>query len=182
MTDRSLTIPPNDARIHVLAARPEAGIETTTHLSRLRGEAPGGGLADALGAPVDPSGVEAFSAQDVESMGLRAYLASAHDADPGALETDAVWLDQLRGTVVVVTPKALPAGGTLTLSEELHMVGSYPTAAADHSAAALPRRSPDEVPRVATPGASTGDATPNRTILWTVLAALALAAILVLAL
>ena len=182
MTDRSLALPPHDTRIHVLAARPEAGIETTTHLSRLRGETPGGSLADALGAPVDPSGVEAFSAQDVESMGLRAYLSSAYDVDPGALETDAVWLDALRGTVVVVTPKALPQGGTLDLADDLHMVGSYPTATADHAAAALPREAPEEVPRTATPATSTGDTTPNRTILWIVLGALVLAAILVLAL
>ena len=181
MPDRTIPIQPNDPRIHVLAADPAAGIETSTHLSRLRGEAATGGIAEALGAPVDPEGVEVFSAADVEAMGLRAYLAEAYDADPAALEAEAAWLDGLRGTVVVVTPRAMPGGGTLKPGADLTYVGAYPTARADHAAAPLPEAEA-RTERVATPATATGTPLSRKTLVWIVLAALALAAILVLAL
>ena len=80
-----MTVPlrPRDPRVHVLSVSDgELRLARQTYLSRLEDATEGAALATALGAEVDATYVEVFAVRDVEGMGLRAYLAQAHDIAP----------------------------------------------------------------------------------------------------
>ncbi|MCK0169136.1 hypothetical protein MWU52_16395 [Jannaschia sp. S6380] len=171
----SISIPPRDPRIHVFSVSDgPLKLAHQTYLSRLTKEVPQTTpLAEALGAPIDPTYAEVFAVRDVAPMGLRAYLAQAHDIPAPVLETDAARLDALSGDVLVLAPRAVEGVETLDPRPELTLIGSYAPAEADNAPRDLPPAAKE--PRLATPAASTGRPMSNRMIVGIVLAALVLA-------
>lgn len=169
---------PNDQRIHLFSISDgPVKLAHQTYLSRLDRAAEGTPLAEALGAAVDATYAEVFAVRDVEPMGLRAYLAQAHDIPEAALEGDAARLDALSGDVLVLAPRALDGVDVLNPSPELTHIGSYAPAEADNSPRDLPPavKEPSAVAPVEPP---TMPALSNRVIMAIVVAGLALAAVL----
>jgi hypothetical protein len=175
------TVSPTDPLIHVFAVS-DGGepLPRGTFLSRMEGGAVApddAALSGALGAPVDASRTELFAVADLDGMGLRDYLAQAHEADRAALDADAARLDALEGDVLLLTPRAISARADLSPAHHLTHVGAYPVPAADHAAAPLPRAEPaqDDPPRFANEGTSVDDGPSGRRIALIVLVALAVA-------
>ncbi|WP_299813966.1 hypothetical protein [uncultured Jannaschia sp.] len=169
---------PRDPRIHVFSISDGSlRLAHRTYLSPVE-EAPGtASVSDALGAPVGADHVEVFAVRDVAPMGLRSYLAQAHDVPPAAMEGDAGRLDALSGDVLVVAPRALDGLAALEPRPELTHIGSYAPAEADTTPRDLP---PAAEPRPAAAPEETVAGKPlDRTrILWIVVAALVLAGLL----
>ncbi|CUH38386.1 hypothetical protein JSE7799_01405 [Jannaschia seosinensis] len=171
---------PRDPRIHVFAVSDGAlKLPHQTYLSQMREEPGETPLSEAFGAEIDATYAEVFAVRDVHPIGLRTYLAQAHDIPDVALAPDAAKLDALSGDVVVLAPRAVEGVDKLELTPELTHIGSYAPAEADMSQRAVPRStdvpptprdSPEEPARR---GLGTG------TIVWIVVAALVLAALLV---
>ena len=173
----SIEIPPRDPRVHVLSV--SDGGTPIPHQTYLTGtDADAAPLRAALGADIDAAHAEVFAVSDIAPMSLRDYLAQAHDVPPGRLTADAARLDALSGHVVVLAPRAVEPVRELRPAAHLTHIGAYPTAEADDTPVELPRAARE--PGVATPGASTGSPAQRRTIVWAVLGALALAALLIL--
>ncbi len=142
---------PRDRRIHVFSVSDgPLTLAHQTYLSRLEGEGRATPLTDAFGAPVDATYAEVFAVRDVEPMGLRAYLAQAHDIPAATLARDAARLDALSGDVVVLAPSALEGLGALDPRPEITHIGSYAPAEADDAPRALPRagRTPGPVAEI----------------------------------
>lgn len=173
-----IALTPNDPRIHLFSISDgPVKLAHQTYLSRLDGDAGGTPLAEALGAGVDPTYAEVFAVQDVEPMGLRAYLAQAHDIPDTELNGDAARLDALSGDVLVLAPRALEGLDALDPRPELTHIGSYAPAEADNSPRDLPRavKEPSVVaPEVTSPSAGLS----KGTIAAIVVGALVLAALL----
>jgi hypothetical protein len=175
------TVSPTDALIHVFAvSHGGEPLPRGTFLSRMgdgSARPDDAALSNALGAPVDASKTELFAVADLDGMGLRDYLAQAHEADRTALDADAARLDALDGDVLIVTPRALSARADLTPAPNLAYVGAYPVPAADHAARPLPPAEPvrDDPPRMANEGTSVDDGPSGKRIALIVLIALAVA-------
>lgn len=180
----TLTIPPNDTRLHVFAVNDigDATLPHQTHLGRLTTPATDTiTLAKFLGLEtVEGSLSEVFAVADIASIGLRSYLSQAHDIALDTLSHDRAKLDALQGDVLTIPGRAFgPNGATLRPSPQLTHIGSYATAQADTAPRALPKatttaplkRPPATGPRLK-PGLAVG----------IVLIALTLAALLILAL
>ncbi|UWQ22713.1 hypothetical protein [Jannaschia sp. W003] len=174
----SIPIPPNDTRVHVFRLRGEGDpIPTQTFLE-------GGGdharVRAALGASdVDPAQVEVFAVSDIAPMSVRDYLAQAHDVPQAAMAADGARLDALTGRVMVAGPRALRGVAALEPEAGVEHVGAYGTPVADDSPQAMPRAA-SEPPRIATPAAAVDEGPRGKTILWVVLAAVAVAVLVVL--
>lgn len=132
-------IQPNDPRIHVFSISDgQLKLAYQTYLSRLSADAEGTPLTTALGAQIDPTYAEVFAVRDVEPMGLRAYLAQAHDIPVASLIEDAARLDGLSGDVVILAPRAVEGLSELHPLAELTHIGSYAPAEADNTPRDLP--------------------------------------------
>ncbi|MEM7489892.1 MAG: hypothetical protein AAF390_12305 [Pseudomonadota bacterium] len=172
-------IPPRDPRVHVFSVSDGAlNLDHQTYLSRLSEPGDGPSLAEALGAEVDATYAEVFAVADIAPMSLRDYLAQAHDIPTETLAEDAAKLDALSGDVVVLAPAAFANIAALEPRSEITPIGAYAPAEADATPRDLPPAAPEA--RIATPAASTGSNPTNRTIVWVVLGALALAVLLIL--
>ena len=178
----TLPIPPRDPRIHVFSL--SDGTMTLAHqtyLSRLDAPpAEATPLTEAFGAGIDQTYAEVFAISDIAPMTLRDYLAQSQDIAPATLAADAARLDGLSGDVVVLAPRAVEGVDALHPRRELTHIGSYAPAEVDGTPRPLPRADAPDPPRIATPGASTGTPLQKRTILWSVLGALAIVVILAL--
>lgn len=173
----SLAIPPRDPRIHVFSVSDGAlTLAHQTYLTRLAEVVEGTALPDALGAKIDETYAEVFAVADVAPMGLRAYLAEAHDIPADTLAADAARLDGLSGDVVVLAPRAVEGVADLNPRPELTHIGSYLPAEADNTPRDLPPAA--KAPKIATPAASVGEPVTKKRLLWIVLAALVLAVLL----
>ncbi len=176
----------DDPRIHVYSVSDgPVKLAHQTYLSRLSEEAETLPLAEAFGADIDATYAEVFAVRDVEPMGLRAYLAQAHDIPREALEADAARLDGLSGDVVVLAPRALDGvggAGALSPRPELTHIGSYAPTEADNAPRDLPRavREPSDVPPAAP--ARRSPALSGGTIAAVIVVALAAAALFLAAL
>jgi hypothetical protein len=175
----AVTVSPTDPLIHVFAVSDGGeALPRGTFLSRMGGDAPeGGALSRALGAPVDAARTELFAVGDLDGMGLRDYLAQAHEAERAALDADAARLDALSGDVLIVTPRALSARAELAPAPQITHIGSYPVPAANQAAAPLPPAEParDDPPRIANEGTSVDDGPSGRRIAVIVVIALIVA-------
>lgn len=170
---------PRDPRIHIFSVSDGAlKLAHQTYLSQLAGPGDGPSLAEAFGAEIDATYAEVFAVRDVQPMGLRAYLAQAHDIPEATLAADAARLDALSGDVVVLAPRALEGLDALEPRPELTLIGSYAPAEADNAPRDLPP-AVKEPSRVTPEAAGRGPIAP-RTIALIVGAALVLAALLVL--
>ncbi|CTQ33694.1 hypothetical protein [Jannaschia rubra] len=174
----TFALTPRDRRIHVFSVSDgTVKLAHQTYLSRLASEPEGNSLADAVGAEIDPTYAEVFSVHDVEPMGLRAYLAQAHDIPDATLAADAARLDALSGDVVVLAPGAVEGVEELHPRPELTHIGSYAPAEVDDSPRELPKAA--HTPSAAAePPRATGRPMANRTIVLVVVAALVIAALL----
>jgi hypothetical protein len=175
----TLALTPRDPRIHVFSVS-DGALKLThqTYLSRLSEEVSATSLEAAVGGAIDPTYAEVFAVEDVAPMGLRAYLAQAHDIPDPVLAADAARLDALSGDVVVLAPRAVEGLQTLTPRPELTHIGSYAPAEADDSPRSLPRAS--KSPHLETPGAAVGNPMTKRRIVWIVLGAVVAATLLLL--
>ena len=173
-----LDLPPRDRRVHVLSV--SDGGPRIPHQTYLGGTTEAGeALREALGAEVDAAHAEVFAVRDVAPMGLRDYLAQAHDIPPDRLASDAARLDGLSGDVVVLAPRALEAVRRLEPAPHLTHVGAYAPAEVDDTPRQLPPAARE--PKLAEPAApGPAGGTRTRTILMAVLAGLALAVLIVL--
>ncbi len=174
----TLTLPPRDPRIHVFSVSDGAmKLAHQTYLSRLT-ETPADAtpVTEAVGAPVDTTYAEVFAIADLAPMGLRAYLAQAHDIPEDNLAPDAAKLDYLSGDVLVLAPKALDDLTELDPRPELTFIGSYSPAEADDTR----RELPPARPATAEPAIPAPEAAPtnNRQIRLIVVAGLAAAVLL----
>lgn len=174
----TFSIPPHGSRIHVFSVG-EGAIKLAhqTYLSRLT-EAPADAtpVTEAVGAPVDTTYAEVFAIADLAPMGLRAYLAQAHDIPEAHLAADAAKLDHLSGDVLVLAPKALGDLTELHPRPELTFIGSYSPAETDDTRRELPpARATTAEPAIPAPGAAP---TGNRQTRLIVVAGLAAAALL----
>ena len=167
----TLALTPRDPRIHVFSVS-DGALKLThqTYLSRLSEEVSATSLETAVGD------AEVFAVEDVAPMGLRAYLAQAHDIPDPVLAADAARLDALSGDVVVLAPRAVEGLQTLTPRPELTHIGSYAPAEADDSPRSLPRAS--KSPHLETPGSAVGNPMTKRRIVWIVLGAVVAATLL----
>ena len=171
-----ITLVPTDPRLRVFAVS-DTGAAPLPAQSYLTGPAADAApLRAALGAQVDPAHVEVVEVADLAPMGLRDYLAQAHDVAASELAADAARLDGLSGKAVIVTPKAVEGLAFLDPDTTLTEMGAYRTARADHGARPLPKAAPE--PRLATPASGVGTPAQSRTVALAVAAALALAALL----
>ena len=176
----TLTLKPRDPRIHVFSVSDgEMKLPHQTYLSQLDENAEGPPLGEVVGAAIDPTYAEVFAVADVSPMGLRAYLAQAHDIPEATLAQDAARLDALSGDVLVLAPRAVEGVAALEPRPELTHIGSYAPAEADNAPRELPRaaREPAAPDRATAPDART---LPRGTIAAIVIAALVLAAVLLL--
>lgn len=174
----TIALLPNDPRIHVFALRPgPMRLTRRTYLSggtEAQGDTP---LAKALGAEVDPANVEVFSLSDVAPLGLRDYLAQAHDIPQAVLAPDRARLDATRGQVVIVSPRGVQGLNAIEPDRQLVHLGSYEPARTDDAPRELPRAD-RTAPQPRSEPAPRGG--PSRgTILWIVAAALVLAVLAV---
>jgi hypothetical protein len=137
-------------------------------------------LRKAFGAEIDSRYAEVFPVSQISPMTLRDYLVQSQDVPAATLARDAARLDSLSGDVVVLAPRAVEGVEALSPRPELTHIGSYLPAEADTAARPLPRATTAESPQIATPAASTGTPLQKKTILLTVVGALALVVILAL--
>lgn len=176
----ALALHPNDARVHVFELRPgPMRLARRTYLSggaEAEGDTP---LREAFGAPVDPDHVEVFALEDIAPLSLRDYLGQAHDIPGEALAADRARLDAVRGQVVIMTPRALAEVNELDPDAQLVHVGSYAPPSADDAPRGLPRT--ERRPAGGRAGNTARPGLSRATILWVVVAALALAALALLA-
>ncbi|MEM9797536.1 MAG: hypothetical protein AAF919_13675 [Pseudomonadota bacterium] len=176
----SLALQARDPRIHVFSVS-DGGVALAhqTYLSQLT-DPPANTtpLTEAVGAGIDPTYAEVFAIKDIAPMGLRDYLAQAHDIPPETLAGDAARLDALEGDVVVLAPKAVEGVAALAPRPELTHIGSYAPAEVDDTPRRLPPAAKE--PGLATPATATGTAGQRRIVVWIVLAALVLSVLLVL--
>ncbi|SDZ18506.1 hypothetical protein SAMN05444004_10776 [Jannaschia faecimaris] len=173
----TFALTPKDPRIHVFSVSDgPVKLAHQTYLSRLSSETEGTPLAEALGADIDATYAEVFAVRDVEPMGLRAYLAQAHDIPEDALAADATRLDGLSGDVLVLAPRALDGVEALSPRPELTHIGSYAPAEADNAPRDLPRAVKE--PSVVAPEVSEAPGPSKRMITVIVVVALLLAAVL----
>lgn len=174
----TLPLPPRDPRIHVFSLSHGAlELPHQTYLSQLSEAVGGTSLAEAFGARVDATYAEVFAVSDVAPLGLRAYLAQAHDIPEATLGADAARLDSLSGDVVVLAARAVEGVGVLEPRPELTHIGSYAPAEADMAATGVPRVT--HVPPLPSGAAdSDGRRVSRQAIAWIVAAALLLAALL----
>ncbi|MEL6586426.1 MAG: hypothetical protein AAFQ50_07155 [Pseudomonadota bacterium] len=170
----SLMIPAGDPHIHVFSVAQDGTLDLAhqTFLSRLKEPADTTPLAAAFGAPIDTTYVEVFAIADIAPMTLREYLVQAHDVPPAALEQVSNRLDALRGDVVVLAPKAMPAGGTLAPHADLTLVGSFAPPDVNSKPVKLPPAAKE--PSVADPADPSGAPIGRTLIGGIVLAALVL--------
>ncbi len=177
----TLSLPPRDPRVHVFSVSDgDLTLAPQTYLSQLSTvPEQATGLPDAFGAPVDATYAEVFAVEDIAPMRLRDYLAEAHGIEKSVLAPDAARLDGLSGSVAVLAPRAVEGVERLEPHPALTHIGSYRPAAADNTPRDLPPAARPE--RTAAPAAATGKPVQKRMIVWIVLAALVLAALLVLA-
>jgi hypothetical protein len=174
-------IPPRDDRVHVFSVSDgPLKLEHQTYLSRLIEPGDGPSLEEAMGAPIDATYAEVFAVSDVASMGLRAYLAQAHDIPEPTLAADAARLDALSGDVVVLAPRAVEGVEALSPLPEITPIGAYASAEADAAPRPLPRAEARPEPRPATPGVAADHGPGSRRIVYIVLLALAAAILLML--
>ena len=169
---------PRDPRVHVFSLSDGSlKLAPRTYLSP-PGEAPDATpVQDALGAPVDAAHVEVFAVRDVAPMGLRSYLAQAHDIPPAAMEADTARLDALSGDVLVVAPRAVEGLTELEPRLELTHIGSYAPAEADMAPRDLPPAA--KPPREERADETVAGKPLDRTrILWIVVVALVVAGLL----
>ena len=84
-------------------------------------------LRDALGVPwLDHDFIEVFKAGDLKDFGLARYLTEANGMDEATVAPDAETLEQLTGTLVMVTSAALPDGlDRIDPRPPLRLVGRY---------------------------------------------------------
>ena len=176
----AIDLPLRDPRVHVLSV--SDGGPAIPHQTYLGGTAAAGdALRDALGAGVDPAHTEVFAVADVAPMGLRDYLAQAHDIPLERLAPDAAKLDALSGDVVVLAPRAVEGVRRLEPAPHLTHVGAYAPAAVDDRPRELPPAARE--PGLAEPAPRERRSGPGgRAVVWIVLAAVALAALVVVAL
>ncbi|SFI95643.1 hypothetical protein [Jannaschia pohangensis] len=171
-------IPPRDPRIHVFAVSDGgAPIPTQSYLTGPADDS--SGLQAAVGGSVDAKFAEVFEVGDVAPMGLRAYLAQAHDIPGETLAPDAARLDGLGGTVIVLAAGAVAGLSSLSPRSDLTHIGSYAPTEADMAPTTLPRPTATS-PMPARPKPTSRPGPKGATIVWIVLAALALAAVLIL--
>ncbi|WP_308915772.1 hypothetical protein [Jannaschia sp. LMIT008] len=171
-----IELPPRDTRVHVFSV--SEGGDPIPHQTFLAAGADGAALRRALGAEVDTTHAEVFAVKDIAGMGLRDYVAQAHDVPREAMAGDAAKLDHLSGDVIVLSPRAVEGVRELDPAPHLTHVGAYQPEQPDAAPRDLPPAEPASRP--ATPAASTGPTMGNRTIVWIVLGAVVLAALLVL--
>ncbi|WP_179378601.1 hypothetical protein [Jannaschia marina] len=175
----TLTLRPNDGRIHVFSVSDgPVRLAHQTYLSQLSDEGDATPLLEALGAEIDPTYVEVFAVQDVEPMGLRTYLAQAHDIPDETLAADAARLDALSGDVLVLAPLAVEGVAELKPVAELTHIGSYAPAEADNTPVDLPPAVKD--PGQAAPAAPATGVLSRGAIIAIVVVAILLAAALLL--
>lgn len=175
----TLPLSAEDPRIHVFSLEEEAPkLPTRTYLTPSSQTPDPAPLRAAFGAEIDPTYVEIFPVADVAPMGLRAYLAQAHDIPETAFEADRTRLDALTRTVAVLSPRAVVGLEALEPAKGLVHVGSYAPVEADDAPGNLQARGPR--PPVDTPQRSTGRSLSRSTIAWVVLIGLILAGIVVL--
>ena len=174
----TIELPPRDLRVHVLAVTGDSG--AIPHQTYLGGSVSDGeALRDALGADVDTTHAEVFAVRDIAPMTLRDYIAQAHDVPPARMEGDGATLDGLAGDVVVLAPRAVEGVRALDPSPMLDYVGAYAVAEADDTPRELPPAARE--PSLAEPDPPARAGMRRRAILWIVLGALVLAALVVFA-
>lgn len=136
----SFALEPRDRRVHVFSVSDGAlNLAHQTYLSRLSDPVPDTvPLAQAFDAAIDPTYAEVFAVEDISPMGLRDYLAQAHDIRDDVLARDAARLDGLSGDVVVLAPQAVEGVTELSPRPELTHIGSYAPAEVDNRPRDLP--------------------------------------------
>lgn len=138
----NLKLPAHDTRVHVFAVSDGvSGPAQTTFLSRMKYEGENLTLSEMFEHDdLDIEGAEVFAVADIESMGLRGYLAEAYDIPVAALSADHAKLDGIGGDVVILTPKAVGRlEVTLTLDPLLTHIGSYAPAQPDNAPRPTPK-------------------------------------------
>ena len=169
---------PRDPRVHVFSISDGAlKLAHRTYLAPTEETAGTTSVPDALGAPVAADHVEVFAIRDVAPMGLRSYLAQAHDISPAAMEADSGRLDALSGDVLIVAPRAVEGVAALEPRPELTHIGSYAPAEADMAPRDLPpAATPEREERAAR--TEPGKPLDRSRILWIVAAALVVAGLI----
>lgn len=138
-------------------------------------------LAEALGLPgLGPASVETFLGEDIAEYGLDRYLTEAHGMDHASVAPEAARLTALRGPVVLLFARDLPAGiDRLDPRPPLAFVGRYD--ARDQLAPAAPHLSRDStegfIPGPA--GPTSGPRLLAPLLMFTLTALIALAALVV---
>ncbi|MFM2390869.1 MAG: hypothetical protein RLZZ437_2424 [Pseudomonadota bacterium] len=79
-----------------------------------------------LGVPVDVAQVDVFHSDDVEAIGLAAYLIEGNAVTEAQIAADADLLDAYRGYVMAVRSQAFGGqAATLTPDPKLRLMGTY---------------------------------------------------------
>ena len=128
---QTIHIPPNERHVirvfQVLRSREElkSGTQSIKPTQELAAELLGNG-------DVNRHGLELFPVSDLVGVGLSGYLVDGHGLSNEVVAPQALILDQVDGYVLLVFSSIFgPDGGTLDLSEDLVLVGTFAGEATD---------------------------------------------------
>lgn len=131
-------------------------------------------LQRAFGADIATDRVQIVEPTALAGIGLSAYLVEGEGVDAAAISPDAARLDAVKGPILLLLPRAVPPGTTLSPQAPLVHLGDYPLASARPGDGPI-RTSSAEGLISGAPPQTTDPGTQRRTSGMVALAALAVA-------